>query len=191
MIIINKTKSRIFLKALYFVLFVALIFVNLGFVLWMGYRIVKEILEPAIDLLKVVQSALVMVWFANWIYGFIQYSWYLSTNYMSAKIVFVTLLSSLYFYYAVNWVAWYLLIYHVNTLKLLRDGKEYQEWRKKIRAAELKALIFLSIPYSTLSCPLWIWKNLGYENFSKLILCKKLCLWTYCELDLLIFVCPI
>ena len=52
------------------------------------------------------------------------------------------------------------------------------------------------IPYSTLSSPplclvpLWIWKNLGLlENFQQNNFCKKLCLWTYCEQDFLIFVC--
>ena len=52
------------------------------------------------------------------------------------------------------------------------------------------------IPYSTLSSPplclvpLWNWENLGlWKNFQQKFLCNKLCLWTYCELDLLIFVC--
>ena len=55
------------------------------------------------------------------------------------------------------------------------------------------------IPYSTLSSlplclvPLWNWENLGlWKKFQQKILCKKLYLWTYCELDLLIlFVFPI
>ena len=45
-------------------------------------------------------------------------------------------------------------------------------------------------PVPPLSSPLWIWKNLGFwKKFQQKIFCKKLCLWTYCELDLLIFVC--
>ena len=52
------------------------------------------------------------------------------------------------------------------------------------------------LPYSTLPSPplfspsLSIWKNLGlWKNFQQKILCKKLHLQTYCELDFLIFVC--
>ena len=36
--------------------------------------------------------------------------------------------------------------------------------------------------------PLWIWKNFGHwKKIQQNILCKKLCLWTYCEINLLIF----
>ena len=91
------------------------------------------------------QAVLVIIWFANWIYGYILYSWYRSVNSLFSRVLFVFLLSSLYLYYAINWVSWYLLIYHINTLKQLRDGKNYQEWRRKIRAVEFRACVLLAI----------------------------------------------
>ena len=47
-----------------------------------------------------------------------------------------------------------------------------------------------NIQYSTLSSPpVNLGESRSLKKFSTKILCKKLCLWTYCELDLLIFVC--
>ena len=57
-------------------------------------------------------------------------------------------------------------------------------------------ILIYRLPYSTLSSPslclvpLWNWKNLClWKNFQQIFFGKKLCLWTLCELDLLIFVC--
>ena len=49
---------------------------------------------------------------------------------------------------------------------------------------------FYLLVYHIRRCPvpLWIWKNLGlWKKIQQKFFCKKLCLWTYCKLNLLIF----
>ena len=129
----------------FLIMFICIIVTNAIFVIWLWWRILKELKEPAIDLFKIVQPVLVIIWFSNWIYGYLLYFWYISKNYIFVRVIFVVLLSSLYLYYAINWFTCYLLIYHIKALKQLREGKSYQEWRRKIWRTEKRVVVFLII----------------------------------------------
>ena len=77
-----------------------------------------------------------------------------------------------------KWMIAYLLDWAHKSIKSHLKTRETGEYR--IRGCQ--------VPLCLVS--LWIWKNLGlWKKFQQKILCKKLCLWTYYELDLLISVC--
>ena len=75
--------------------------------------------------------------------------------------------------------------------------------KKRIMQTHITKILYLylyaskiEVPYSTLSSPpplssppVNLEESRSLKKISTKILCKKLYLWTYCELDLLIFVC--
>ena len=131
-----------------YVYFSSLIFMIIWYIVlivWMTILMHKEIKQPAVDMFKVIQFILIIVWFANCIYTDSWFFWNSYYRTLLARIIYVVLESSLYLYYAVNFLTGYLLIIHIKNLKNLRNGIEYSRWRETIRSIEIKAWIVLII----------------------------------------------
>ena len=128
------------ISIMYFALIVFIILSSMISIIWVAIIWFKEMRRPAIDLFKIIQSILIIIFFSTSI--FVHY-WYVWLNYRSLlyQTISITLFSALYLYYVVNLQWWYLLVFHIDTLKNMRNGADYKDWRTRIKAVELKSLI--------------------------------------------------
>ena len=128
------------ISTIYFALIIFIILSSMIATIWVAIIGFKEIKRPAIDLFKIIQSILIMVFFWSSIFVHYWYVW-LNCRTLLYQTLFIILFSTLYLYYVVNLLCWYILVFHINTLRNMRNGVDYEEWKTRIKAVELKSLI--------------------------------------------------
>ena len=137
---------------------IIIIVLYIAVMVWITLLIVKEIRSKFIDSLKIMQYLWVIIhFFANFITSIIESAENVNKFYIDlARDLF----SFLMLYYILNQLAWYMLIVHLETYRLLAEDANYRDWKTIIKRNEWIFLI-LSIIVSTF----WIGIRVLYDIF--------------------------
>ena len=125
------------------------IIANIWVASYMIYLFVKNLKEPYIDAIKLLQTSFVFLWFFSDIITILISIF--DSNLLDNPIVttLVILTDPYMFWYGFNQFAWLILIQHLITYRKFAQDKSYSEWRKSIRSKEIKlftsSIIILSI----------------------------------------------
>ena len=123
---------------------IANIFMSLIVVIWMVVKIWKEMKERFIDVLRMVQYWLILTWFLYVTY-FVIFNFWDEHNGNMVKILDGIMDGVLIYYYIFNLTTWYLLMYQIKVLKLLRNGIEYKNANKQTKSHEIKIITLLAL----------------------------------------------
>ena len=107
-------------------------------------RIYKEVRDYFVDILRVIQYWLIIFTFSNDMVGFILFIYTNDVDSLAIEIVF-DIIGTLFLYYIINQLSSYMLIAHLDEYIKMRYDTSYEQWRKRLRKLEIKALIFAII----------------------------------------------
>ena len=125
---------------MYFIAVILFIIINVIIILQTIILIWKELKDPVIDRLRLAQYVFIIICFANWNFYNISQFWFENESVIYFKEISVILWSSLFMYYAINLLSWYLLIAHVRSLQPLKNGTRYQLCKIQIHRIEWRVL---------------------------------------------------
>ena len=152
---------------IYFIAIILFIVINTIIIFQTIILICKELKDLVIDRLRLAQYIFIIICFANWNFYNISQFWFESTDVFYFKEISVILWSSMFMYYTINLLSWYLLIIHVRYLQLLREGEKYQICKNQIHRIEMRVFylwIFFEAGYLIINLALFI-----LTKFSKFI----------------------
>ena len=101
----------------------------------------RELRDYFIDLLRVVQYILIAICFWYDVVSSTLLIFYPDVNSLLIDIVF-DVIASLFLYYIINQLSWFILIKHLNTYAKMRRGSKFEDCRKQIRVVEFRSTIF-------------------------------------------------
>ena len=128
---------------LYLGRYIALALASSWVVIWMALLLWRELREPFIDMLRIIQYAWCVIRFGIAVCTILLFIWYKHTNIFYIKLIIGIIENFGYIYYITNLFTWYLLIYHIKTLQELRDGANFSDWKSKIFLVENRTKIIL------------------------------------------------
>ena len=128
---------------MYFFYFSVCTLVAFCVVVWMVVVFRREMKESYVDLLRVIQYAIIFIYYCLLIYNTWCFYWYkhkISLNIISAIVENIIL-----YYYVINLFSWYLLMRHIMILHQLRNGIEYENVNRQTKSTEIKTLKWFSL----------------------------------------------
>ena len=116
---------------------------------WVSYYalrlFIKNLREPYVDIIELLQTSFVFIWFFSDVITILISIF--DNNLLNNPIVtvFVLITDPYMFWYGLNQFAWFILIQHLATYRMMADGKTYSECRKIIKSKEVKLFISMII----------------------------------------------
>ena len=139
---------------------------------------VKQMKKDFLDLLKILQLALIFVRFlGRSVVNLMDFSKQgIYTN--SIWIVIENVNGSLVFFYVLNQLTWHILIEHLKSYREYINGESYRKWRKKVKWRETISLIAILVAYILIVGNWSIVWYLSYKNddksFLNVIYCERI-----------------
>ena len=112
---------------------------------YMIHLFVKNLREQFVDIIKLLQTTFVFVWFFSDVLTILISIFNNSLLSNPIVTVFVLITDPYMFWYGLNQFAWLVLILHLSTYQMMIEGKSYSEWRNIIKRSEFKLFILMTI----------------------------------------------
>ena len=116
----------------YLIFVLAILLASAFVVVWMVVLFWREINDSYVDILRLIQYTAIFIRYLTSIFIYVWYFWHILPENLIFQVLIEFLDGFAFYYYILNLITWYLLMYHIREMYQLRYGGWYLEDCNKI-----------------------------------------------------------